>query len=134
MKTLIQKLLAIPGVSWAWSMKSEIALLIIALIGFAHIAGWMRAFDSTAAPLDIGTLSAPAVGVVGVVIGVFLFWILWRLCFPKDIDEWFDGGGDHKPDFLFDFFNTSPAVRLFVFFGTLWAVLLAVGLITMALR
>lgn len=119
---------------WLWSVRSEAVLLIIACICFAHLAGWIRFFDSTAAPLDIGILSAPAVGVVGVIFGVFLFWTLWRVCFPKEIDDWFDEKQDHKVDFIFDWFNTSPAVRLALFFGTLWAVLLSVGLITMALR
>jgi len=122
------------ALKWIWSLRSEIVLVTIAIIGFAHVAGWLRFFDDTAAPLDIGILSAPAVGVVGVVFGVFLFWTLWRVCFPSQIDEWFDGGKDHKVDFLFDWFNASPAVRLACFFGSLWVVLLSIGLITMALR
>lgn len=113
---------------WLWSVRSEAVLVILAIIGFAHMAGWIRLFDSTAAPLDIGILSAPAVGVVGVIFGVFLFWTLWRVCFPKEIDEWFDDR------FLLDFSSTSPAVRLGLFFGTLWTILLSIGLITMALR
>jgi len=115
-------------IKWLWSVRSEVVLVVIALIGFAYMAGPLRLFDPTAAPLDIGILSAPAVGVVGVIFGVFLFWTLWRVCFPKEIDEWFD---EHFSD---DFFATSPAVRLALFFGTLWAVLLSIGLITMALR
>lgn len=125
MKNIIEK---IPGLRWAWSVKNEIGLVILALIGFAHIAGWIRIFDSTAAPLDIGILSAPAVGVVGVIMAVFLFWVLWRVCFPREIDEWFDDR------FLLDFSSVSPAVRLGLFFGSLWTVILSVGLITMALR
>lgn len=113
---------------WLWSVRSEAVLVIIAMIGFGHMAGWIRFFDSTAAPLDIGILSAPAVGVVGVIFGVFLFWTLWRVCFPEEIDEWFDDR------FVLDFASTSPAVRLGLFFGTLWTVLLSIGLITMALR
>jgi hypothetical protein len=127
---------------WIWSVRSEATLVIIALIGFAHIAGWLRFFDSTAAPLDIGILSAPAVGVVGVIFGVFLFWTLWRVCFPREIDEWFDRdpaeshplAENSKPSFLDDFLTAPEWVRLGLFFGTLWAVLLSIGLITMALR
>lgn len=131
----MKHLLKIPGVKWLWSVKNEIALLVVVLIGFAHIAGWIRSFDSTAAPLDIGILTAPAVGVIGVVIAVCLFWVLWRVCFPKEMDNWFDYSIDcSKKSFLDDFFRTTPAVRLGLFFGTLWVVLLSVGLITMSLR
>lgn len=120
---------------WLWSVRSEAVLVIIALIGFAHMAGWLRFFDSTAAPLDIGILSAPAVGVVGVIFGVFLFWTLWRVCFPREIDEWFDRAfDDDEQGFLADFLTAPKWVRLLCFFGTLWTVLLSIGLITMALR
>lgn len=132
MKKLLNK---IPVLGWALSMKGEIALVIIALIGFAHLAGWMRFFDDTSAPMDIGILSAVAVGVVAVISGIFLFWTLWRVCFPKEIDDWFDcpfDGDEHG--FLADWSKASPAVRLILFFGTLWAVLLSIGLTVMALR
>jgi hypothetical protein len=125
----------IPGLAWVWSLRGEIALVAIALVGFAHVAGWIRSVDDTAAPLDLGILSAPAVGAVGVVIAIFLFWTLWRVCFPKEIDRWFDRAPDEEgKSFLGDFLGTSPAVRLVCFFGTLWAVLLTVGLVTLALR
>ena len=116
--------------SWLWSLRNEITLGIIALIGFLNLAGWLRAFDPTAAGLDIGTLTIPAIGIVAVLCGVLLFWVLWRFCFPGKIDEWFD-----RPEgFLTDFFAATPAVRLACFFGSLWAVLLAVGLCAMSLR
>jgi hypothetical protein len=135
MKTILEKLKAIPGASWALSMKNEILIGIIVLIGFAHLSGWLRKIDPTSAGLDLGVLTIPAIGVVGVVAGVFLFWVLWRFCFPKDIDEWFDRPfDDDNQGFLADFFSASPAVRLACFFGSLWAVLISVGLITMALR
>jgi hypothetical protein len=130
MKTTLAKLKSNPGIRWAWSMRNELLIGVIVLIAFINLGGWLRKIDGTAAPLDIGILTAPAVGIVGIVAAVWLFWTLWKFCFPDEIDRWFDA----KDGFLRDFNNASPATRLFVFFGTLWTVILGVGMITMALR
>ena len=115
---------------WIASLKNETLIIILAVIGFALLPIGLRLFDPTAATFDVGLLTAPALGIVGVIGSVLLFWVLWRFCFPEEIDRWFD----EKTGFLADFLNAPPAVRLACFFGTIWTVILGVAAITMALR
>jgi hypothetical protein len=125
----MKSLLNIPGAKWLWSMKNEILIGIVLLVAFANFGGCAREVDPTAASLDFGVVSFIALAVVGIVAFVILFWVLWRFCFPSAIDNWFD----QKEGFLHDFFNTSPAVRLSLFFGSLWAVIMGGGMILAAL-
>jgi hypothetical protein len=115
---------------WVKSLKNETTIIILAVLAFALMPIALRWFDPTAATFDVGLLTAPALGIVGVIGSVILFWVLWRFCFNDKIDAWFDS----QDGFLADFFAAPPAVRLACFFGTLWVVVLGVAAITMALR
>ena len=123
-------ILELPVIRWIWSVKTEAlaALLFVSL--FAHLAGWIRKIDPQAATFDLGSLMTVAVGLVGVISAIFVFWIVWRLAFPRRMDVWVDS----KDGLIADFFTTTPAVRLFLLFGSLWSVILGVGLISMALQ
>ena len=132
MNTKLQKLLEVTWIKWLWTMKSEAVLLLLALSLFFNLAHWLRGADSTAASLDLGVISFVALGLITVVAGLILFWVIVRVIAPI-VDSWFDGDDpDIKDTFETDWISVSPAVRICVFFGTLCAVLIAVALATMA--
>lgn len=118
------------GLKWLWSVKNELMLVTLALVAFYHLAGILRKFDPAAAPLDLGVLSAPAVGIVCVIASILLFWLILRVVVPF-IDDWFDGD-DALFSFERDFRVASPAVRLCLFFALLISIILAVALVAIA--
>lgn len=136
MKTPLQKLLELTWLKWLWTMKGEITIGVLAVSLFFNLVGWLRAIDPTSATLDPGVLMAVAVGVLAVVVGLILFWVIIRITAPL-IDAWFDGDlpkqpGDTYVSFEMDWRHTTPAVRLSIFAALLIGTLLSIALVTIA--
>lgn len=130
MNRKLQTFLEVTWLKWLWTMKFEILSFALLVALFFQLPGWLGSVDSTAAPLDPGVLSMPAVGLITVVAAVILFWLLIRGG-ARIIDRWFDGD---DPAFSFDRdWRDAPGwVRLLVFAFLFGVVLLCVTLGTMA--
>lgn len=123
--------------TWLWSMKLEILALIGGIALFFHAIPWIRAVDPTAAGLDGGYLGFIAIGLVAVIAGVVLLWVLIKIT-ADCIDSWFDDSNlnhpdhFHRPSFERDWWAASPAVRLGIFIALFGVVVLGVCIVVAA--
>jgi hypothetical protein len=137
MNRKLQKFLEVTWLKWLWTMKFELLSFALLIALFFRLPGWLSAADDTSAPLDPGVLSMPAVGLVAVMAGVLLFWLLIRGAVPY-IDKWFDGDlkNEYSPTHRINFeedWRTAPGwVRLLIFAFLFGVVVLGVCLVTLA--
>lgn len=137
-KNKLKGILESTWLTWLWSMRMELFVIVVAVLAFFRLPAWLQKGDDTAAALDAGVLSMPAVGIVAVVAAVILFFLLVRLCLPIIVDRWFDGAlknefaDSHRISFERDWREAPGWVRLLIFSGLLVAVIIAVAIVTMA--
>jgi len=137
MNRKLKSLLEASWLKWLWTMKVEAVLFVLGIFLFFSALPWLRAVDPTAAGLDGGVLSFPAVGVLAVIVGIILFFIIVRAVLPY-LDKWFDGDlkNEYSPEFRIsmeeDWRKAGAGMRLAIFFGLLGLFILSVAIVTAA--
>jgi len=125
--------------SWFWSVKSLIIIIVLGLAGFFALPSALRKIDPESAPIDPGVLTFIPMGWLFVFSIVVAFWILMRSEAPV-IDQWFDGDlekdttlpKEERVSFRKDWLTTTPAVRLGIFTALFLGVLITGAIVVLA--